>query len=46
MLHRRLAAFRAACAVVPVSGLGSWARKNRAAIQDTRRKFDAVGKGG
>src|SRR5579872_5340603 len=29
----------------PVSGLGSWARKNRAAIQDARRKFDATGKG-
>lgn len=29
----------------PVSGLGSWARKNRAAIQDARRKFDTVGKG-
>jgi DNA-binding HxlR family transcriptional regulator len=28
----------------PVSGLGSWARKNRAAIQDARHKFDA-GKG-
>lgn len=25
----------------PVSGLGSWARKNRAAIQDARRRFDA-----
>jgi len=28
----------------PVSGLGSWARKNRAAIQDARRKFDMAGK--
>ncbi len=26
----------------PVSGLGLWARKNRAAIQDARRKFDAM----
>ncbi len=25
----------------PVSELGSWARKNRAAIQDARRRFDA-----
>lgn len=30
----------------PVSGLGSWARRNRAAIQDARRKFDTAGKGG
>ena len=27
----------------PVSELGSWARKNRAAIQDARRRFDAAG---
>ena len=26
----------------PVSALGTWARGNRAAIQDARRKFDAV----
>ena len=25
----------------PVSELGSWARKNRAAIQDARARFDA-----
>jgi DNA-binding HxlR family transcriptional regulator len=28
----------------PVSGLGSWARKNRGAIEDARRRFDADGK--
>ncbi len=28
----------------PVSGLGSWARKNRSAIEDARRRFDADGK--
>jgi DNA-binding HxlR family transcriptional regulator len=27
----------------PVSELGLWARKNRAAIQDARRKFDTKG---
>ena len=27
----------------PVSELGSWARKNRPAIQDARRRFDAAG---
>jgi DNA-binding HxlR family transcriptional regulator len=27
----------------PVSGLGSWARKNRNAIEDARRRFDADG---
>ena len=27
----------------PVSGLGLWARKNRAAIQDARKRFDASG---
>jgi DNA-binding HxlR family transcriptional regulator len=27
----------------PVSGLGIWARKNRAAIQEARRRFDAAG---
>lgn len=26
----------------PVSGLGLWARRNRAAIQDARRRFDAL----
>lgn len=26
----------------PVSGLGLWARQNRAAIQDARRRFDTV----
>jgi DNA-binding HxlR family transcriptional regulator len=26
----------------PVSGLGSWARKNRSAIEDARRRFDAA----
>jgi len=28
----------------PVSGLGSWARKNRSAIEDARSRFDADGK--
>ena len=28
----------------PVSGLGSWARKNRSAIEDARRRFDAARK--
>ncbi len=28
----------------PVSGLGLWARKNRAAIQDARARFDAQGR--
>ena len=28
----------------PVSGLGLWARKNRAAIQDARRRFDGAEK--
>src|ERR1700726_179412 len=27
----------------PVSALGSWARQNRAGIQDARRRFDAAG---
>jgi DNA-binding HxlR family transcriptional regulator len=26
----------------PVSGLGLWARQNRAAIQESRRRFDAA----
>jgi DNA-binding HxlR family transcriptional regulator len=26
--------------LAPVSGLGTWARKNQAAIQDARRRFD------
>jgi DNA-binding HxlR family transcriptional regulator len=26
--------------LTPVSGLGTWARKNQAAIQDARRRFD------
>ena len=26
----------------PVSGLGLWARQNRSAIQDARRRFDAA----
>jgi DNA-binding HxlR family transcriptional regulator len=30
----------------PVSGLGLWARKNRAAIQDARKRFDASGSRG
>jgi DNA-binding HxlR family transcriptional regulator len=30
----------------PVSGLGLWARKNRAAIQDARKRFDAWGSRG
>jgi DNA-binding HxlR family transcriptional regulator len=30
----------------PVSALGSWARKNQAAIQDARLRFDAAGKAG
>jgi DNA-binding HxlR family transcriptional regulator len=29
--------------LAPVSELGSWARKNRPAIQDARRRFDAAG---
>ena len=28
----------------PVSGLGLWARKNRGAIAEARRRFDADGK--
>ncbi len=28
----------------PVSGLGLWARQNRAAIADARRRFDAAGR--
>jgi DNA-binding HxlR family transcriptional regulator len=28
----------------PVSGLGLWARRNRAAIEDARRRFDHAGK--
>jgi DNA-binding HxlR family transcriptional regulator len=28
----------------PVSGLGLWARKNRAAIQQARSRFDAKGR--
>jgi DNA-binding HxlR family transcriptional regulator len=28
----------------PVSALGLWARKNRAAIEDARRRFDSAGK--
>ena len=27
--------------LVPVSGLGSWARKNRPAIQNARRRYDS-----
>lgn len=30
----------------PVSKLGSWARNNRSAIQDARRRFDAANAGG
>jgi len=30
----------------PVSELGLWARKNRPAIQDARRRFDGAGKPG
>ena len=30
----------------PVSGLGLWARRNRTAIEDARRRFDQAGKGG
>src|ERR1035438_6929589 len=29
----------------PVSALGSWARKNRPAIQDARQRFDTAGSG-
>jgi DNA-binding HxlR family transcriptional regulator len=29
----------------PVSELGSWARKNRPAIQDARQRFDTAGNG-
>src|ERR1022692_4914454 len=29
----------------PVSELGSWARKNRPAIQDARQRFDTAGSG-
>ncbi len=29
----------------PVSGLGLWARQNRSAIQDARRRFDAAENG-
>jgi DNA-binding HxlR family transcriptional regulator len=29
----------------PVSGLGLWARQNRSAIQDARRRFDAMHRG-
>src|ERR1039458_9912781 len=29
----------------PVSELGLWARKNRSAIQDARRRFDTAGNG-
>src|SRR5215208_4667010 len=28
--------------LVPVSGLGLWARRNRPAIEDARRRFDAL----
>ena len=28
--------------LVPVSGIGSWARQNRAAIQEARQRFDAT----
>jgi len=28
----------------PVNGLGLWARQNRAAIADARRRFDAAGR--
>jgi len=28
----------------PVNGLGLWARQNRAAIDDARRRFDAAGR--
>src|SRR6476659_4124797 len=28
--------------LTPVSGLGTWARQNQAAIQDSRRRFDAT----
>jgi DNA-binding HxlR family transcriptional regulator len=30
----------------PVSGLGLWARQNRAVIEDARRRFDRAGKAG
>lgn len=30
----------------PVSGIGLWARQNRAAIQDARLRFDAAADGG
>ena len=30
----------------PVSSLGAWARGNRAAIEQARRRFDGVGKAG
>src|ERR1700674_1492213 len=30
----------------PVSGLGTWARQNRAAIESARRRFDAGADGG
>src|SRR6202521_4720499 len=30
----------------PVSGLGTWARQNRAAIENARRRFDAGADGG
>jgi len=28
----------------PVSELGSWARKNRSAIQNSRRRYDSIGR--
>jgi DNA-binding HxlR family transcriptional regulator len=30
----------------PVSGIGLWARQNRSAIQDARKRFDAATNGG
>ena len=31
--------------LVPVSGIGLWARQNRAAIQEARQRFDATANG-
>jgi DNA-binding HxlR family transcriptional regulator len=31
--------------LVPVSGIGLWARRNRSAIQEARRRFDAIAGG-
>jgi len=32
--------------LVPVNALGDWVRKNRAALEDARRRFDAADKSG